>query len=129
MNPLDNKIIKRLFEYAWPICYYNQEQAMEMMCDWLYENGFDAHWKANSIYINGIRCLAASFSHEERNAWALYTLRVYNGSDLKKIYTSKLSTILENKPNFKLINILKTPIGIYQLLFINIMHKSNIFSQ
>lgn len=88
MNPLDNKIIKKLFEYAWPICYYNTDQAMEMMCDWLSENGFDARWKANSIYINGIRCLAASFSHEERNAWALYTLRVYNGHDLKKVYTS-----------------------------------------
>ena len=88
MNPLNNKIIKQLFEYAWPICYYNQEQAMEMMCEWLDERGFDAYWKANSIYIDGVRCLAASFSHEERNAWALYTLRVYNGSDLKKVYTS-----------------------------------------
>ena len=88
MNPLDNKIIKSLFEYAWPICYYNTDQAMEMMCDWLCERGFDARWKSGSIYINGVRCLAASFSHEERNAWALYTLRVYNGYDLKKVYTS-----------------------------------------
>lgn len=88
MNPLNNKIIKELFETHWPICYYNQEQAMEMMCEWLEQKGFDARWKSNSIYIDGIRCLAASFSHEGRNAWALYTLRVYNGSDLKKVYTS-----------------------------------------
>lgn len=88
MNPLNNKIIKELFETHWPICYYNQEMAMDMMCEWLAEKGFDARWKANSIYINGIRCIAASFSHEDRNAWALYTLRVYNGADLKKVYSS-----------------------------------------
>lgn len=89
MNPLDNKIIKKLFETHWPICFYNQEQAMDMMCEWLAEQGFDARWKSNSIYIDGVRCLACSFSHEGRSAWALYTLRVYNGFDLKKVYTSQ----------------------------------------
>lgn len=89
MNPLNNKIIKELFETHWPICYYNTEMAMDMMCEWLADRGFDARFKSNSIYINGVRCLAASFSHEDRNAWALYTLRVYNGKDLKKVYSSQ----------------------------------------